>query len=73
MTFSDPNLSVDHRRRCCCRRCRRCRCRKLFTFSSSPEPRGKFEPTWVKGIQVCSNEGPRIFPRGDDNESVKMY
>ena len=20
---------------------------------------------WVKGIQVCSNEGPRPFPRGD--------
>ena len=21
---------------------------------------------WVKGIQVCSNEGPHPFPRGDN-------
>ena len=28
---------------------------------------------WVKGIQVCSNEGPRPFPRGDDYEIVKIH
>ena len=38
VTFSDQNLSVVRRRRCCRRRCR-CR-RKLFTFSSSLEPLG---------------------------------
>ena len=27
----------------------------------------------VKGIQVCSNEGPRPFPRGDNSENVKLY
>ena len=21
----------------------------------------------IKGIQMCSNEGPHLFPRGDDN------
>ena len=26
---------------------------------------------WVKGIQVCSNEGPRPFPRGDNYEIAK--
>ena len=39
---------------------------KVFTFSSSsPEPLGQFQPNligkehpWVKGIQVCSKEGP---------------
>ena len=51
---------------------------KLFTFSSSsPEPLGQFQPnlatkhSWVKGIQVCSNEGPRPFPRGDNYEIAK--
>ena len=28
---------------------------------------------WVKGIQVCSNEGPRPFPRGDNYEIVKIH
>ena len=27
----------------------------------------------VKGIQVCSNEGPRPFPRGDDYELGKIH
>ena len=27
----------------------------------------------MKGIQVCSNEGPHPFPRGDNNEIVKMF
>ena len=28
---------------------------------------------WVKGIQVCSDEGPRPFPRGDNSEIVNLY
>ena len=28
---------------------------------------------WVKGIQVCSNEGPRPFPRGDDYKLAKIH
>ena len=28
---------------------------------------------WVKGIQVCSNKGPRFFPRGDYYEIAKIY
>ena len=27
---------------------------------------------WVKGIQICSNEGPCPFPRGDNSEIVKL-
>ena len=40
VSFSDHNLSVVRRR---CRYSRR-RCRKLFTFSSSPERLGQFQP-----------------------------
>jgi hypothetical protein len=28
---------------------------------------------WMKGIQVCTNEGYRPSPRGDDSERVKMH
>ena len=60
MSFSDPNLFVIRRCRRCCRRRR-----NLFTFTSStPEQPGTNLNTkhpWVKGIQVCSNEGPRPF------------
>ena len=28
---------------------------------------------WVKGIQVCPNEGPHPSPRGDNIENVKLY
>ena len=28
--------------------------------------------SWVKGIQVCSNEGPRPSPRGDDYKIAKI-
>ena len=28
---------------------------------------------WVKGIQVCANEGPRPFPRGDNYKIVKIH
>ena len=45
LSFSDQNLSVVRRRRCCRR------CRKLFTFSSSsPEPLGQFQPNLAQGI-----------------------
>ena len=27
---------------------------------------------WVKGIQICSNEGPRLFPRGDNWEVLEI-
>jgi hypothetical protein len=27
---------------------------------------------WVKGIQVCSNEGPGLFQRGDNYKNVKI-
>ena len=43
---------------------------KLFTFSfSSPEALGQIQlHSWVRGIQVCSNQGLRPFPRGDKNK-----
>ena len=28
---------------------------------------------WVKEIQVCSNEGPRPFPRGDNFKIAKIH
>ena len=33
---------------------------------------GTFHP-WVKRIQVCSNEEPHPFPRGDNYEIAKMH
>ena len=45
---------------------------------SSPEPLDQFRKKklgtmhpWVKRIQVCSIEGPRPFPRGDNYEKAK--
>jgi hypothetical protein len=37
-----------------------------------------FNQTWHKsslgeGFQVCSNEGDRLSPRGDNSERVKMH
>ena len=78
MSFSDHNLFVVRRRR----RRRFC-CRKpfhIFFFSRITLPisakLGTKHP-WVMGIQGCSNhlnnlEGPRPFPRGDNNERVKI-
>ena len=41
--FFDQNLSLVRRRRC--------RCPKLFTFSSSsPEPLGQFQPNFAQSI-----------------------
>ena len=28
---------------------------------------------WVKGIQICSNDGPRSFPGGDNNQIAKIH
>ena len=28
---------------------------------------------WMKGIQVCSNEGPRAFTMGDNSEIAKLH
>jgi hypothetical protein len=28
---------------------------------------------WGEGFQVCSNEGDRLSPRGDNSERVKMH
>ena len=28
---------------------------------------------WMKRIQICTTEGPRPFPRGDNNEIAKIY
>lgn len=45
VSFSDHDLSAV----CCRCHWRRCRCRKLFTFSSSfIEPLGRFQQTWHK-------------------------
>ena len=47
--------------------------------SSSPEPPGPISTKlgamhpWVKGFQVCSNEGPHPFPRGDNKEIAKLH
>ena len=48
VSFSDHNLSVVRRR---CPRRRWCRCRKLFTFSSSsPEPLDQFQPNLAQSV-----------------------
>ena len=47
---------------------------KIF-FSRSTEPISTKLGTkhyWVKGIQVCSNEGPCLFQRGDNSEIAKI-
>ena len=46
VSYSDQNLSAVRR----CRRPRCCRRRKLFTFSSSPEPLGQCQPNLARGI-----------------------
>ena len=51
VSISYQNLSVG--RRCRCHRCHHCRCRcpKLFTFSSSsPETLGQFQPNLAQDI-----------------------
>ena len=72
--FSSPELKAqvsfsDHLLSSAC---------KLFTYlSSSPEPLhgsistklGTKHP-WMKGIKVCSIEGPCPFPRWDNNKNT---
>ena len=47
-----------------------------IVFSKTTEPSSTIIGTkhpWVKGIQVCSNEGLRSFPRGDNYEIAKIH
>ena len=50
---------------------------KAKLHSSSPEPLGQFQLRtkypWMMGIQVCSNEGPHPFLRGDNYEIAKTH
>ena len=62
VSSSDQNLSVVRRR------CRRCRCRKLFIFSSSsPEPLGQFQPNLaqsvlgLRGFKFVQMKSPALF------------
>ena len=47
---------------------------KIFSRTTGPisTKLGTKHP-WVKEIQVCSNEGPRPFPRGDNYEIAKIH
>ena len=46
----------------------------VVIFSSSKDPLRQFQPNyWMKGNQVCSNEGPHPITRGDNNERAKIY
>ena len=64
VSFSDQNLSIVRRR------CRHPRCHKLFTFSSSSRTTGPISTklgtkhSWVKEIQVSSNEGTPLLSKG---------
>jgi hypothetical protein len=45
-------------------------------FSRTTKPiltRLSINHLWVKGIQVCSLEGDRPSPSGDNNKRVKMH
>ena len=71
--YSDPYVRLSVRQSVCLSVC------KLFTFSSSsPETTGPISSKldtkypWVKGIQVCSNEGPHPSQRGDNRELIKI-
>jgi hypothetical protein len=47
-----------------------------FFFSRTTGPRltklGTNHP-WVKGIQVCTNEGDILSPRGDNSKRIKIH
>ena len=66
VSFSDQNLCVVRRR-----------CRKLFIFFSrtTGPVSTKLETTysWVKRIQISSNEWSHPFPRGDNYEKAKIH
>ena len=44
----------------------------VVVFSSAPMELNKNHP-WVKGIRVCSNEGPRPVPKGTTSDTVEMH
>ena len=64
ITFSSPELKVRRRRRCFFRIF-------MFFLRSTRPISTKFgiRHPWVKGTQVCSYEGPRLFPIGHTNET----
>jgi hypothetical protein len=45
---------------------------KFFKNLLLQNQQAKFNQTWVKGIQVCSNKGPGPLQRGDNHKNVKM-
>ena len=48
---------------------------KIF-FSRTTRPisfKLETKHVWVMGVQVCSNEGPCPFPRGDNYEIAKRH
>ena len=58
VSFSDQSFSVVCRGHRCCHH-------KLFAFSSTGQISTKLgtKHPWMKGIQICSNEGPHHFPK----------
>ena len=53
-----------------------CKFFHIFIFSRTIGPISTKPGTkhpWMKGIQVCSNEGSRPFPRGDNYEIEKIH
>ena len=50
-------------------------CFEIFIVSKITESISSKHVTkhfWVKGILVYTNEGPHLFPRGDNNEKAEM-
>ena len=51
--------------------------REGFTKNFKTTGQDQFQPNlkhlWVKGTQVCSNEGPHPFTRGDNKEIAKIH
>ena len=46
----------------------------IFSRTTGPiSSKHSTKHSWVMGIQVCSNEGPRPFPRGDNYELAKIH
>ena len=50
-----------------------CYCKKSLSRATGPiSTKLGTMHHWVKGFQVCSNEGPRPFPRGENNPIAKI-
>ena len=52
------------------------RTRLRIFFSKNTEPistKLRTKHPWVKGMWVCSNNGPRYFPSGDNDEVAKIH